>query len=312
MKRFRDTKLSREAWYRKLKPAFKCTWDFLCDECDEAGMWSIDLDALAFFIGEEIDLNAFMKQVNEDKARLEWYEGNKIWIAGFVEFQYGELSEKCIPHKKIISLLEKYDLLHRVPARVSARVLATLQEKKGKEKTGKEEEKKGEEKTFGECENLLPEPPSPPEAPKPEKAKPKRTPNLTVEKEDHSELKTQYNETVQLVQAMPETKDQRNAISSFIEEHKPKFIEPYCDLWNISVKPYGLSQLKVISDSRLSKFKTRIREPAFDFLLILSEIRISNHMQGKTNGWKVDWDWIFENDTNYLKIIEGKYRNNTN
>jgi hypothetical protein len=70
--------------------------------------------------------------------------------------------------------------------------------------------------------------------------------------------------------------------------------------------------VEVISDSRLKKFKTRIREPAFDFLKILSELKISDYLQGKTNSWRVDWDWVFENDTNYLKIIEGKYRNNTN
>lgn len=308
MKRFRDTKLSREAWYRKLKPAFKCTWDFLCDECDEAGMWSMDLDALFFFLGEEIDFNAFQDAVNGDRLdnpRLEKYGKDKIWITGFVEFQYGQLSESCIPHKKILLLLKKYGLIDRVPGRVSARVPSTLQEKKGKERNGKEEEK---EKTFGESENLLPEIPPAPELP----AKSKREPNLKPEKDDQLELKAQYAETVAMVQVMPEVKDQKLALSKFITDLKPKFIEPYCDLWNISVKSYGVSQVESISDGRLKKFKTRIREPAFEFVKILSEIKQSDYLQGKTNGWRVDWDWIFENDTNYLKIIEGKYRNQSN
>lgn len=261
-------------------------------------MWSIDNDALEFFIGEEIDLTEFISKVNIDKQRLELFEGNKIWITGFVEFQCVELSEKCIPHKKIILLLKKYNLLDRVPARVYTRVSGTLQEKKGKE----EDKDKEEEKTFGKSENLL----------SPETTRPKRTPNLTVEKDNHSELKAQYAETVVKVQALPEAKDQKIELAKFITDHKPKFIEPYCDLWNVSVKPYGISQVENISDSRLKKFKTRIREPAFDFVKILSEIKISDYLQGKTNSWRVDWDWIYENDTNYLKIIEGKYRNNTN
>lgn len=312
MKRFRDTKLSREAWYRKLKPAFKCTWDFLCDECDEAGMWSMDLDALFFFLGEEIDFNAFLNAVNadrDDNPRLEMYGKDKVWITGFVEFQYGQLSESCIPHKKIIILLKKYNLIDRVPGRVQTRVPDTLQEKKGKEKTGKEEERKREEKTFGESENLLPEPE--PEMPKP--LKPKREPNLQPDADnDQKLLKAQYAETVAMVQTLPEARDQKLALVKFITDHKPKFIEPYCDLWNISVKIYGISAVKSISDGRLNKFKTRIREPDFDFVAILSEIKISDYLQGKANGWRVDWDWIFENDTNYLRIIEGKYRNNTN
>jgi hypothetical protein len=306
-KRFRDTKLSREAWYRKLKPAFKCAWDFLCDECDEAGMWSIDMDALAFFIGEEIDFNAFLEAVNADRLenpRLEKYGNDKIWITGFVEFQYGLLSDSCIPHRKIILLLKKYNLSDRVPGRVGARVLGTLQEKKRQE----EDKEKEEEKTFGKSENLLPEPPEYPAPP----SKPKREPNLKPEKDDQSVLKALYTETIAKVQIMPDSREQKQELANFITDHKPRFIEPYCDLWNLSVKSYGVTQVETISDGRLKKFKTRIREPAFDFLKILSEIKISDYLQGKKNGWKVDWDWIMANDTDYLKIIEGKYRNNTN
>jgi hypothetical protein len=303
-KRFRDTKLSREAWYRKLKPSFKCTWDFLCDECDEAGMWSIDLDALEFFIGEAVSLTEFITTVNSDKPRLELYEGTKVWITGFCEFQYGQLSDLCVPHKKIILLLKKYKLIDRVPVRVQDRVCSTLKEKKRQEEDKEEET----EKSFGKSENLLPpDPPAPVEP-----SKQPRRPNLKTEDETQQGLKSQYTETVALVQSLPELKEQKIELAKFITDNKPKFIEPYCDLWNISVKPFGVSQVEVISDSRLKKFKTRIREPAFDFLKILSEIRISNYLQGKTNGWKVDWDWIFENDSNYLKVIEGKYRNQTN
>jgi hypothetical protein len=303
-KRFRDTKLSREAWYRKLKPAFKCAWDFLCDECDEAGMWSIDTDALVFFVGEVIDINEFVSKVNEDKIRLEFYEGNKIWLTGFVEFQYGLLSESCIPHRKIILLLKKYKLSDRVPGRVESRVPSTLQEKKRQE----EDKEKEEEKTFGKSENLLQEPSEERVPP----VKPKREPNLKPERDNPSALKAIYAETVAKVQAMPDARDQKQELANFITEYKPRFIEPYCDLWNLSVKSYGVTQVETISDGRLKKFKTRIREPAFDFLKILSEIKISDYLQGKKNGWKVDWDWIMANDTDYLKIIEGKYRNNTN
>lgn len=292
-KRFRDTKLSREAWFRRLKPAFKCVWDFLCDECDEAGIWSIDLDALEFFIGEPINLDEFLSVVNKDKVRLEMFGADKIWITGFVEFQYGQLSESCVPHKKIILLLKKYGLLDRVPGRVGYRVSDTLQEKKRQE----EDKDKEEEKDLGKSENPLKDP---------------RRPKLKVDKEQDSELKAQYSDLIVNVQELPEVSDQKKVLANFIVEHRPKFIEPYCDLWNVSVKFYGITQVEVISDSRLKKFKSRIREPAFDFIKILSEIKNSHYLQGKSTDWKVSWDWIMENDTNYLKIIEGKYRNNTN
>lgn len=273
----------------------------------------MDLDALSFFLGEEIDFNAFLEAVNADRIenpRLEKFGKDKIWITGFCEFQYGQLSDSCIPHKKIIILLKKYNLIDRVPGRVQGRVSITLQEKKGKDKNGKEEEEE-KEKTFGKSENLLPE--NEPEAQvQPDPQKQPRKPNLKAEKDDQSVLKSEYSETIAIVQSLPEVREQKFELAKFITEKKPRFIEPYCDLWNITVRAYGISQIEVISDSRLKKFKTRIREPAFDFLKVLAEIRQSDYLQGKTNGWRIDWDWIFENDSNYLKVIEGKYRNQSN
>jgi len=290
-KRFRDTKLSREVWYRKLKPAYKCVWDFLCDECDEAGIWSIDNDALAFFIGEEISLSDFLNAVNADRhdnPRVEMYGKDKIFITGFVEFQYGQLSESCVPHRKIISLLKKYNILDRVYIPYT-KGTDTLKEKKGKEED-KEEDK--DERGSG--------------------GKQIRRPALKGNQETQQELKARYTTIVEDVKKMVETKMQKEELARFITENRPQFIEPYADLWNISVVAYGLSQVESLSDGRLKKFKTRAREPAFDFIKILSEIRQSDYLRGKLNNWKADWDWIMENDTNYLKIIEGKYRNTQN
>lgn len=159
-KRFRDTRLSREAWYRKLAPKFKCAWDFICDECDQAGMWAIDMDAMSFYVGEEIELSEFMSLINADKMRIEPFGNDKIWIVGFVEFQNGSLSEKSPAHKPIFTLLKKYRLLDRVLNRVSSRVSDTLQVKVTVKEEGivKEEEKViGDEIKFfaiEECVNI--------------------------------------------------------------------------------------------------------------------------------------------------------------
>lgn len=147
-KRFRETNISREAWYRKLTPEFKCAWNFICDECDVAGVWAIDDDAMSFYIGRQIDLKAFFDAVNQDKIRVEFLDSTKIFIPGFVEFQYGELSEFCKPHKKIISLLKKYNLYERVSHRVYDRVSDTLQEKEKEEEKEKEKEEEVPEMKF--------------------------------------------------------------------------------------------------------------------------------------------------------------------
>lgn len=97
-------------------------------------------------------------------------------------------------------------------------------------------------------------------------------------------------------------------IKNFIVTNHPGFINPYVDLWNVFARRLKLAEVASISESRKNKFSTRIREEPFDFIAILSAIKKSTHLKGENDrGWKVTFDWIIENDKNYLKIIEGQY-----
>lgn len=97
-------------------------------------------------------------------------------------------------------------------------------------------------------------------------------------------------------------------LKAFIAEKKPAFLEPYKDIWNIFAGNYHLSTVQGLSDSRRKKLKTRVTDEAFDFIKIMDKIRTSQHLKGGDGtGWKVTFDWIFENDKNYLKILEGNY-----
>jgi len=114
-KRFTDTNLNRQPWFRKLSPKIKCAVRFLFDECDNAGVWIIDMESMSFFIGETVEKEELFLKVNSDKVdRIETFGKDKIFIPGFVSFQYGKLSEDCRPHKPIIQLLKKYNLYERV------------------------------------------------------------------------------------------------------------------------------------------------------------------------------------------------------
>lgn len=101
---------------------------------------------------------------------------------------------------------------------------------------------------------------------------------------------------------------QRTELKKFIEENKPQYPEPYFTAYRLFALKEGLSIPETLSESRKKKFKVRIKEPPFDFYKILEGIHNSKFCRGDNNrNWKVDWDWVFENDQNYIKIIENKF-----
>ena len=133
-KRFTDTAKWDKAWFRRLSPTMKCVWNFLCDRCDHAGVWEVDLDAIAFFVGAEISVDEIVNALGD---RVEM-RGGKMLLSGFAEFQYGSLNPDNRVHKSVIDRLEKL-----TPNKGLIRTLKGLKDK------DKEKDKDTEK---GECE----------------------------------------------------------------------------------------------------------------------------------------------------------------
>jgi hypothetical protein len=71
-----------------------------------------------------------------------------------------------------------------------------------------------------------------------------------------------------------------------------------------------------ITASRRRALNGRLKEPAFvdNYNTILTKILESDFLSGRkpTEGhgkWYASFDWIIKNDTNYQKILEGRYDN---
>ena len=45
---------------------------------------------------------------------------------------------------------------------------------------------------------------------------------------------------------------------------------------------------------------------------IISLCHSSSFLSGKSNDWKVTFDWVMYNDKNWIKVLEGQYVNNSN
>lgn len=109
-----------------------------------------------------------------------------------------------------------------------------------------------------------------------------------------------------------------NVVKDNIKEKKDK-ISPsvsfdFFKTWNDFAKKHSLAQINALTKGRKDKLNARLKESSFDFKKILEVLSVQDFAIGKVPGtdgrfWKVDFDWIIKNDTNYVKILEEKYRN---
>lgn len=73
-------------------------------------------------------------------------------------------------------------------------------------------------------------------------------------------------------------------------------------------------KVQAINDDRIRHFKDRMKEEMFmtRFKDVLNKIKASDFLSGrkpteKFPNFKADFDWVIANDSNYVKVLEGKY-----
>jgi hypothetical protein len=137
--------------------------------------------------------------------------------------------------------------------------------------------------------------------------------NTEIEKEIEKELELEdkkSNVTVTL----------SNATEIDIDIEKEKEIEKEKDIdidyksilkiWNGT----NLPKLKLLPQKRKEKIKLRTKEVGLDnFLKSIEILNNSKFCLGDNkNNWKADLDWLIVNDTNIVKVLEGKYNDKNN
>ena len=106
MKRFTDTNKWLDPWFRKLSHQAKMAWFYIVDHCDAIGLAEIDLKLMSSDCGTTISPD-HLRELGE---RIQILDGGKIFIQKFIPFQYGKLSEACIPHRKVIEAIKFHSL----------------------------------------------------------------------------------------------------------------------------------------------------------------------------------------------------------
>jgi hypothetical protein len=147
-KRLSDTDVWKKEWFRKLKPKYKCFWNYILSNCNIAGIWDSDFDLASFQIGEPIKREEVTK-IFEGQILI-FNDGKKWFIKDFVKFQYGEiLNEKSPVHRKVIDSLKS----ERFKNHTLYDTLYNRVHNRGKE----EEENKDKEEDKEEEENSTPQ-----------------------------------------------------------------------------------------------------------------------------------------------------------
>lgn len=108
--RNRDTMIWRDPFYRTLPPLYKCFWDYINDDCDNAGVWLVDFKVASICVGRkvrpEIALELFGDRVQVFAAGTKWH------IKTFISEKLGfaDLSPSQKFQKSIIDLLDKHGI----------------------------------------------------------------------------------------------------------------------------------------------------------------------------------------------------------
>ena len=81
----------------------------------------------------------------------------------------------------------------------------------------------------------------------------------------------------------------------------------FMDRWNKNLLPKILK----LTDTRINKIKARLKKDGdFEkhFEICIEKIKQSSFLQGENNNsWKATFDWLIENESNYMKVIEDNY-----
>ncbi len=155
MKRFTETAKWDDPWFRELSPAMKCLWLYLCDRCDPAGVWVVDLKGAAFAIGEKLDAAKVWATFAERLEKVSGDNGERWRIVKFVQFQYPNLSRDCKPHTGVFIALEKHGLDEVIVKNGSRHSKVSLTLPKGsanlQDKEKETDKEKESEKEHGKC-----------------------------------------------------------------------------------------------------------------------------------------------------------------
>lgn len=92
------------------------------------------------------------------------------------------------------------------------------------------------------------------------------------------------------------------------EEYNAQLASAAESTWN-SLAPSELVKIRTMTRKRVLGLSRRVLD-GMKLDEVLLKASKSDFLRGKNDrGWKMDFDWLISNDTNWVKVMEGKYDN---
>jgi hypothetical protein len=86
-------------------------------------------------------------------------------------------------------------------------------------------------------------------------------------------------------------------------------IDKYVKYWNTAFNSNTvIPQITKITNKRIKLLNARIKA-GMDFFKCVDAIMGSDFLTGKSSSWAVTFDWLIKNDENFVKVLEGNYKN---
>jgi hypothetical protein len=126
---------------RGLPGPYKLLWDYLYLECDHAGVWHKDFEVAQLYIGKDMPVNEqeALRLFNAGQERIRVSDdGEKWFLIGFAEFQYGKLNPASKIHAGAIVAFEKFGIEPPLLYPKIQRVAPTLKDKDTDKEMAKE------------------------------------------------------------------------------------------------------------------------------------------------------------------------------
>jgi len=110
-KRFTDSEKWKKGWFHSLPLKYKLFWVYLLDNCDNAGIWDVNISLAEFQVGSKL-----AQEEIEDifKDQIIQISNSKWFIIDFILFQYNcdidNLNDNNPALKGVIKKISKYNL----------------------------------------------------------------------------------------------------------------------------------------------------------------------------------------------------------